>query len=146
MSNQLTNFEPFSDLIAIDPLRGIEDLLRGFHRPALLREEVPAIRLDIDENGDAYTVSAEIPGVKKDDIKVDVDGNRVSISAERKRETEDKQGSTVRNERYWGYQTRAFTLQSPVDGGKAEAHYEHGVLKLVLPKKAGTSGHRVAIR
>lgn len=56
------------------------------------------------------------------------------------------QGSAVRSERHWGQQYRSFTLQCPIDDGKAEARYENGVLKLTLPKKAGAGTQRVAIR
>lgn len=145
MSNQLTRFEPFADLMSFDPLRGFEDMLREFRQPGLLRQEAPAIRLDVDESDQAYTISAEIPGVRKEDIKVDIDGNRVAISAERKRESEEKQGNSVRSERHWGRQYRSFALQTPVDESKAEARYDNGVLKLVLPKKTDAGGRRLSI-
>jgi HSP20 family protein len=146
MSNQLTSFEPFADLMSFDPIRGFDELFREFRRPALLRQEAPAIRLDVEETDKAYKVSADIPGVSKEDIKVEIDGSRVAISAERKRETEEKHGNTVRSERHWGQQYRAFTLQCPVDDSQAEARYENGVLKLTLPKKAQSSTQRLAIR
>lgn len=79
MSSQLTAFDPFADLAPFDPLRNFEALLRGLQMPAGLRQDVPAIRLDVDESEHAFTVNAEIPGVHKDDIKVQVDGNRVAI-------------------------------------------------------------------
>ncbi|WP_305824721.1 Hsp20/alpha crystallin family protein [Massilia brevitalea] len=145
MSKHLTHFEPFADLISFDPLRGFEDLFRELRHPALLRQEAAAFRLDVDETEQAYTVSAEIPGVRKEDIKVDIDGNRVAITAERKVEHEEKQGTSVRSERRWGKQYRSFVLQVPVDEGKAEAKYDNGVLKLVLPKKADAGGRRLAI-
>jgi HSP20 family protein len=145
MPNQLTPFEPFSDLMSFDPLRGFEELLREFGRPGQLRQEIPAIRLDVEETDQAYDISADIPGVSKDDIKVEIDGNRVVISAERKQDTEEKRGNTVRSERHWGRQYRAFTLQWPVDDTKAEARYENGVLKLNLPKQAQAGKHRLEI-
>ena len=146
MTKQLTTFEPFADLMSFDPVRGFEEMFRDFRHPGLLRREVPAIRLDVDESEQAYTVCAEIPGVRKEDIKVEIDGSRVAISAERKRETEEKHGSALRSERQWGQQYRSFTLQCPIDDGKAEARYENGVLKLVLPKKAQPGSQRVEIR
>lgn len=145
MSRHLAHFEPFADLMHLEPLRGFEDLLREFRHPALLRQEAPDIRLDVEETDQAYAVSAEIPGVRKEDIKVDIDGNRVAISAERNVEHEEKKGSTVRSERRWGKQYRSFVLQVPVDEGKAEAKYEDGVLKLVLPKKSDAAGRRLPI-
>lgn len=146
MSKQLTTFEPFADLLSFDPLRGFDDLFREFRGPALLRQEAPPIRLDVDETDQAYSVSAEIPGVRKEDIKVEIDGTRVAITAERKRETEERHGNTVRGERHWGRQYRSFNLQCPIDDAKAEASYENGVLKLTLPKKAGATTQRVTIR
>lgn len=145
MSTQLTSFEPYTDLLAFDPMRGFEDMLREFGRPGLLRRDLPQIRLDVEETDQAYQVSAEIPGVPKEDIKVEIDGPRVAITAERKRDTEQKHGNTLRSERHWGREYRSFTLQAPIDDAKVEAHYEHGVLKLTLPKKVGAGAKQVTI-
>lgn len=145
MSNHMTPFDPFSDLMSFNPARGFEDLLREFGRPGQFRQDVPAIRLDVHETDEAYDISADIPGVGKEDIKVEIDGNRVAIAAERKQDTDEKRGNTVRSERHWGRQYRSFELQSPVDDTKAEARYEHGVLKLHLPKKADAGTHRLEI-
>lgn len=145
MSHHLTRFEPFSDLLAFDPLRNFDDLLRDFRQSALQGQEAPPIRIDVAETDQAYTISAEIPGVRKEDIKVDIDGNRVAIAAERKRESEQQQGNTVRSERHWGRQYRSFVLQTPVDDAKAQANYDDGVLKLVLPKKTDSSARRLAV-
>ncbi|NIA53006.1 Hsp20/alpha crystallin family protein [Massilia sp. TW-1] len=145
MSHHLKPFEPFTDLMSFDPVRNVEDMLRAFRQPGQWRSDVPAIRLDIDETEQEYDIRADIPGVEKDDIKVEIDGNRVVISAERKQDTEKKRGNTVHSERHWGQQYRAFTLPNPVDDAKAEARYEHGVLKLTLPKKAGAGMHRLDI-
>lgn len=145
MANHLTPFEPFADLMPFGPARGFDELLREFGRPGLLRQEVPAIRLDVEETEQAYAITADIPGVKKEDIRVEIDGNQVAISAERKHDSEEKKGNTVRSERHWGQQYRVFTLQCPVDDGKAEAHYENGVLKLTLPKKAQAGTHRLKV-
>jgi HSP20 family protein len=145
MANQLTPFEAFSDLMPFDPARGFEELLREFRRPGQMQQDVPAIRLDVDETDQAYAITADIPGVNKEDIKVQIDGNQVVISAERKRDTEEKKGNTIRSERHWGQQYRAFTLQCPVDEATAEARYENGVLKLTLPKKAQATARRLDI-
>lgn len=145
MAKHLTRFEPFADLVSFDRLRSFEDLFRDFRQGGLLNHEAPAIRVDVEETDQAYAISAEIPGVRKEDIKVEIDGNHVAISAERKRESEEKQGNSLRSERYWGRQYRSFALQSPVDDSKAEAKYENGVLKLTLPKKADTSTRRIAV-
>lgn len=145
MANHLKPFEPFADLMQFDPVSGFDELLREFRSGAYPRQELPAIRLDVDETDQAYTVTADIPGVDKNDIKVEVDGNHVVISAERKQNTEEKKGNTVRRERQWGQHYRAFTLQYPVDDTKAEAQYEHGVLRLTLPKKPQAGTHRLKV-
>lgn len=104
------------------------------------------VKLDISESTDAYDVSAEMAGVKKDDIKVTVDGNVVRISAEARKESEEKKGDQVlRSERYYGMLERAFTLDSEIDEAKVEAKYADGVLKLKLPKKAATAAKRISV-
>jgi HSP20 family protein len=101
--------------------------------------------MDVEESDKPYTVKAEIPGVKKDDIQVEVDGNVVSISAELKREQDEKRGKRVRSERYYGAQRRSFTLAHDIDAAKLEAKYAEGILTLVLPKLEGKSSKQVTI-
>ena len=82
-------YSPFADA-------GFEDFVRGFFKPLRqVRESAEPIKVDVVEKGDAYVVKAELPGVKKDDIQVTVEGNQVTISAEVKRETEQKDGERV---------------------------------------------------
>ena len=108
-------------------------------------ETEPRIRMDMSETDQAYTVKAEIPGVNKDDIKVSIDGNQVSISAEVRKEEEKKSGNMMHSERYYGQQYRSFTLPQDVDDAKSEAKYHDGILELTLPKKPGTGGKQIAI-
>jgi HSP20 family protein len=104
------------------------------------------IGVEVSENEQAYMVRAEIPGVKKEDIKVDVRGNRVSIAAETRRETQEKEGTRLlRSELYYGQQSRSFTLEQDVDETKAEAKYIDGVLELTLPKRAAGGGSKLEI-
>jgi HSP20 family protein len=140
--NPITRYDPFT--------RGFDDLFKGmFLRPVRLdMDAMPElqIKLDITENGDAYQVSAELPGVNKEDIKVSVEGNLLRISAETKKETEEKKGDQVlRSERYYGRLERAVALDSDVDDGKVEARYADGVLKLKLPKKATSASRRITV-
>ncbi len=140
--NELRTFDPF----ALDPL---EDAFRTFMRPWRLEtpEIAPRIRLDVSELDGSYTVKAEIPGVRKEDIEVRVEGALVTISAEVKSEKEEKEGGRMlRQERHQGYASRSFSLACPVDEAKAEASYKDGVLELKLPKKAATSNKRLAIQ
>ena len=138
----LTRFNPFDDTI--------DDLFRGFFvRP--LSYDVPAgaaqFRVDVSENENAYTLRAEIPGVKKNDINITIDGDTVAIGAEVRNEKEVKNGDRVlRSERHYGKVYRAFTLGQAVDETAAEAKYTDGVLELTLPKKAVAQAKRVTIQ
>ena len=152
MANFLTRFDPFADLAGFAPLRDMDDLWRDMRRRYQLLDdaESSAIRLDVAENDREYTVSADIPGVSKEDIKVDVQGNRVSIAAEVRRQSEEKgdgkdRGKVVRSERYVGRQYRSFTLEHAIDDAAAAAKYENGVLLLTLPKKAGDGARKLQI-
>lgn len=144
MANRLTHFNPFSDIARFEPFLGTEGWLRNMNmRPFADWETESAIRIDVSETDSAYKVKADIPGVSKEDIKVAVDGNQVSISAEVKRESEEKNGeSVVRRERYYGQQYRSFALAQDIDDAKATARYENGVLELDLPKKAGSKENK----
>ena len=136
-----------SNLTRLDPF---DDLFRGFFvRPVDIGNntaQTPAIKMDVREIGDAYQVHAELPGVKKEDIHVTIDGNLVSISAEVKQEKEVKDGERVlRSERYFGKVSRSFQLAQDIDDGKAVAKFNDGVLELTLPKRAATASKRLAI-
>ena len=127
---------------------GLDDLFRGFLMSPVRFEGQPEvqIKVDVTEDDKAYTVHAEIPGVKKEDIHVGVDGNQVSISAEVKNEKDVKEGSKVlRNERYYGSVSRAFSLAQEVDEGAVSAKYANGVLELVLPKRPAARSKRILI-
>ena len=138
--NELRLFDPFG----MEPL---EDSLRQMFKPWKFQEAAPAIKMDVSETEQAYAVKAEIPGVKKEDIEVRVDGKQVTISAEVKHESEDKQdGRVLRSERRYGYASRSFMLACPVDDAKTEARYEDGVLRLTLPKKTTTPNARVVVQ
>lgn len=116
--------------------------------PATNIEPLGDIRVDIDENDKDYSVRAEIPGAKKDDIHVEVDGNRVSISAEVKKDFEqkdEKKGRVLVRETYHGRASRSFTLGCEIDEAKVVAKLEDGVLKLTLPKREGARSRKIAI-
>lgn len=126
-----------------------DDLFRGFlMRP--VRYEAPQtvqIKVDVSEDDKAFLVHAEIPGVRKEDIKVSIEGNQVAISAEIRKEKEVKEGEKVlRSERYFGQVSRAFSLGQDVDDATAEASYKDGVLMLTLPKRASASSRTLAIK
>lgn len=148
--NNITRFNPFStELSRMDPFWDMDDVLDRFMMRPYWREGVemqPQIKMDVKESDGKYVVNAEIPGVKKEDIHVTIDGNRVSISAEVKQEKEEKEGERViRCERNYGMASRTFTLADEVDQGQAQAKYDNGVLELTLPKKPGRSRKQVAV-
>ncbi len=137
-----------SNLTGYDPFGDVDDLFKGFMlRPVRVEQQVPQIKMDVKENDAAYVVRADIPGVRKEDIKVDVDGNVVSISAEVKEEKEQKEGARViRSERYYGSVSRSFSLGQDVDEKTAKAKYTDGVLELTLPKKTGSSPGKIVVQ
>jgi HSP20 family protein len=145
----ITRFDPFEELARFRPLADFDDFFKGFRvRPSLGEVDIePRIKVDVSEADSAYSVKAEIPGVKKDDIHVAIDGNQVSIEAEIKKEKEEKKGNkVVRSERYFGKQSRSFTLGHDIDAGKAEAKYADGVLELNLPKKSNGSSKELKVQ
>ncbi len=126
-----------------------DDLLKGFFvRPMTFENQAQVqFRIDVKEDDGAYVVQAEIPGVKKEDINVTINGNQVAITAEVKREREDKQGEKLlRSERYYGKVYRAFSLAQDVDEASAQAKYNDGLLELRLPKKAAVATKKLAIQ
>ncbi|CAG0974530.1 18 kDa heat shock protein [Burkholderiales bacterium] len=127
---------------------GIDDLFRGFFTPVRRENGGPApIKVDVSENEKGYVVHAEIPGVKKDDIHVAIEGNQVSIGAEVRRESEKKEGERVlRTERYYGSVFRSFVLPTDIDEATSEAKYDDGVLELTLAKKPAIAGRKLAIK
>lgn len=139
-----------NEMRLFDPLAPdfLDDAMRSMMRPWRWEasEPSPRIRLDLSEVDGSYLVKADIPGVRKEDIDVRIDGNLVTISAELKKEREAREGGRVlRHERQYGYASRAFTLSSPVDESKADARYENGVLELTLPKKGAAETKRLAV-
>jgi len=136
------------DPFAIDGM--LDDLFKGyFVRPMRYAGEMPEmqmIKMDVKEGDKDYTVHAELPGVSKDDIHVTIEGNTVAVTAEVKKNSEQKEGDKVlRSERYYGKVYRSFALGQEVDEATARAKFENGVLELVLPKKAATSARKLAI-
>ena len=127
-------------LLSRDPFAAsLSDLLRGYVvRPAVRQQPaVRAIRFDVTEQGNAYVVTADLPGYKKEDVQVEIDGARVTISAESKAQSESREGEKlVYSERHTGRAVRSFELGSEIDNAQANAKYADGVLTLNLPKKS----------
>jgi HSP20 family protein len=143
----ITRFDPFNELV--------DDLFKGFLvRPYSFEArgdaglgQLPRAKVDVAEKNGAYFVSAELPGVKKEDIHVAIDGAQVTLEAEVKREKEaSKDERTLHSERLYGKVVRSFTLPLEVDEAKAEAKFKDGVLELTLPKKAAAQRKQITIQ
>lgn len=142
-----TRWHPLRQISRLDPIGDLEEVFRSLGGRSLPREldNVLEMRMDITEDDKAYKVSVDVPGVHKEHIDVDIQGNQVQISVEVKREKNKDQERSVYSERYEGRAFRSFTLPADVDSESAKAEYDGGVLKLTLPKKAGNGSKRLPI-
>lgn len=140
--NTLTRFERMDDLFP--------ELFRRFMRPiaSMNIESAAEIRLDVTEREKDYLVRAEIPGAKKEDIRVEIDGNYVSISAEVKTEKESKEdsGRMLLKETAVGSAMRGFSLAHEIDDKSASAKLDNGVLTLTLPKRQGAGSRLLSVQ
>jgi HSP20 family protein len=139
----VTRFDPFNELV--------DDLFRGFLvRPVGLEgrgEALARMKVDVAEKNGEYKVTAELPGVKKEDIQVSIDGAQVTLAAEVKQEKEASQDERVlHTERVFGKVSRSFTLPQEVDEAGAQAKFRDGVLELTLPKKAAAQRKQITIQ
>ena len=139
--NKLMAYDPFGDA-------GIDDLFRGFFRPVRTATPSPvSIRMDVTEQDHGYVVHAEIPGAKKEDIQVTIEGDQVTIGAEVKRALAPKDGDQVlRGERHYGAVYRSFTLPVELDEAASTARFDNGVLELTLARKAGAAARKLTIQ
>ena len=142
---ELTPFVKRNHVTTYDPFRLFDEMERSFFKGS----ELGDFRADIRDTGDAYELEADLPGVKKEDIKVDLDNNYLTISAERhaEKDEKDKKGNYVRRERSYGSYSRSFDVTG-VQTEQITAEYTDGVLKLHLPKKqeALSTTRRLEIR
>ena len=142
----IQRFDPFTDLV--------DDLFKGFLVRPLAFEgranggtELVRTKVDVAEKNGAYLVSAELAGVKKEDIHVSIDGAQVTIEAEVKREKEaNKDERVLHTERVYGKVSRSFTLPQEVEEARAEAKLRDGVLELTLPKKEAAQRTQISIQ
>jgi HSP20 family protein len=139
----ITRFNPIED--------AFDNLFRGIPvwvpNPEKRAAQQPAqFRMDVSETDKEYQVLAEMPGVKKEDISITINGNEVAVSAEVKREKVVKNDDTLLcAERYYGTVKRQFSLGQEVDEARAQAKYSDGVLELTLPKKTAAAAKRLAV-
>lgn len=138
--NPLTRYEPL-----VGRLDGLFD---EFLRPTLVWENntQPQIRVDVKETPEAYALHAELPGVRKDQIHVEIEGNEVTVCAETRREVEKEDNEKwLHTERFFGKTARRFALPQEIDEARANAKFADGVLELTLPKKAVVTGRKLEI-
>jgi HSP20 family protein len=145
----LTSWNPFKHpLTRFSSSPDLDDMFRSLALRPMFREleTAPDVRIEVTEDDKAYHVKADVPGLRKEDIEISIEGNQVSIGAEVRRETDKrKDDKIIHSERYYGRVYRGFTLPMDVESSKANARYEDGVLSLTLPKKGNGHSRRIAI-
>ncbi|MDD4188936.1 MAG: Hsp20/alpha crystallin family protein [Eubacteriales bacterium] len=122
--------------------RGLSGILEDFWDkdglfPAIF-PETGTMRADIRENENEYVVEAELPGVKKEDIKLDIDDDTLTICAESKMEKKEEKDSYLRMERRYGSFSRTFSIEN-IKNEDVKAEYNDGILKVILPKNKKTA-------
>ena len=126
----VTRFDPFNDFV--------DELFKGY---------VVRPLVDVAESNGSYVVTADLPGVRKEDIQVSIESDVVTLTAEVKREKDAaKDDRVLHSERAFGKVSRSFTLPQEIDEAKAEAKFRDGVLELKLPKKAAAARKQVTIQ
>ena len=123
---ELTPFSRMADFYS--PFRELAEMERK------MNSTMGAFTADIRDNGDAYVMEADLPGVKKEDICIDIDGDCLSINAQRSARSEEREGNYIRCERMSGSFSRSFDI-SGIRSQDITASYDNGVLTLTMPKK-----------
>ena len=136
-------YDPFADVLPT--------LFRSLFTEAPTATAAPtsqtiAMRVDVSELADAYIVQADVPGVPKEAIQIDIDANRVTLRAPVQREAAKSEARVLRSERFAGTYSRSFALSEEIDETRASARVENGVLELTLPKKAGAGPTRLTVQ
>ena len=141
----LARFDPFS-LTRMDPFENVvRDFMPTTFRSMLRPLGEPTIAIEVQEMDNAYLVSAELPGVKKEDIDISITGNEVTLNAESRHEKVATEAKEWCNERWYGKVTRSIQLPLEIEETQADATYVDGVLHLTLPKKASSLAKKLEI-
>ncbi|GAB4308357.1 MAG: Hsp20/alpha crystallin family protein [Phototrophicales bacterium] len=143
MANQVARWNPFRELAAMQSAmdRIFEDTWRGFRS-----EYAGSMAVDVHENDDAYLIEAEIPGVKADDIHINLHDGRLTIEVETTREDKQENSRMLVQERFYGKMSRTFNLPQTINMDKVEAEYVDGVLKLHLPKAEESKPRQISVK
>lgn len=141
----LTRYDPFS-LRRMDPFESmVRDFLPTTFRSMLRTASEPAMPIEVQELDNAFLMTAELPGVKKEDIDISITGNQVTINAEAKQEKTVSGAKEWCNERWYGSFSRTVHLSQEIEETGAEASYSDGLLHLTLPKKASSVARKLEI-
>ncbi len=132
-------------LVRWDPFEEMNRLHDHFLGGRGLAKQAFKVAVDIREEDDAFYVDAEVPGLKAEDVKVDVEKNVLTLSGERNVEKEETEGTYRRVERQYGSFSRSFTLPETVDTDNISADLKDGVLALRLPKKEAPTPRKIAV-
>lgn len=132
-------WNPFRELLAMDRGRWLDDLL-GERRLA------PVLPIDVTETDGKYRVSVEVPGVDKKDIQIECSDGMLSITAEKKSQRDEKEGSARILERSYGVFTRSIALPDDADLDRVDASFKDGVLRIDVPQKPSAAPKKVQIR
>ncbi|MBF0585796.1 Hsp20/alpha crystallin family protein [Prosthecochloris sp. N3] len=118
-----------------DPLKMFENVFNDTVSPFVTSMVAPSFKVDVSEDENNIYIDADMPGMKKEDVKISVDEDVMTICAERSHEEEEKKKDYHRIERTYGSMSRSFTVGDNVDTDNIEAAYENGVLHITVPKK-----------
>lgn len=134
----------FRRMASFDPFRDMDSIERSFINSGNV---VSAFRTDVRDTGDAFVLESELPGFRKEDININIEKDCLSITAERKTDSEEKKNDFVKRERLYGSFSRSFDVTG-INTDNIEARYEDGILILTLPKKVETvpASRRLEIR
>lgn len=139
----VTNWSPFDRLASLRDL--LDSAFELANAPAGVRGRGWAPALDVHENGDAVTVRLEAAGLKKEDFDISLHDDNLTISGERKAETETREGESFRSERFFGPFSRTVTLPAPVKADGVTATYTDGVLTITLPKAEEAKPRKIEV-
>jgi len=147
---QLTRWDPLREFSAVqDRMNRMQRFLRESYSPEGSEEALTTAGftppVDIYEDEHNITLKMEVPGIDENDIDVRIENNTLTVHGERKIEKEEKEENFRRVERQYGSFTRSFTLPNSVDPGQVSAHYDKGVLKINLTKKAEAKPKQIKV-
>lgn len=149
MTRNMNGISPLAAFANFD--RIVDNMLGGFHialKPNTTDDFTPAFapRVDVTETENAIEVTADLPGLERNDLQLDITHGVLTLQGERKTEVEQKDRTVYRMERTTGSFVRRIGLPVEVDSDKAEATFENGVLKVILPKSASSKPKQITIK